>query len=142
MQHSRVHPFLASVAFASAALATAALTGCAALNAATAQHTQVFYPKWTDAPTSGEPTSVLPRFVPHDATNVNLRTLAGHGKTMRFTSASPVDPTLCQPGKLTGRPRMESNWWPETKPPTEGTVCSSGWRLFELDGTTYGWTAR
>ena len=124
------------------AFAAASLTGCSAINAATAQHTQVTYPSWADAPTHGSATSVLPAFIPHDAKNVSLRTLDGRGETLRFTSPSPLDSSLCRPGELTGKPRIDSNWWPTTKPPAEGTLCSSGWRLFELDGITYGWTAR
>jgi hypothetical protein len=125
-------------AIVAVAIAGTLLTGCSAYTQATMQHTQLDYSSWADA--TGAAASTLPGFIPHDAKNLNLRTLPGHGATLRFTSAASVSSPDCSSGALTGKPRIQSNWWPTTKPPATGTVCSGGWRLFVVDGTTYGWT--
>lgn len=130
-----------ALVIAAAAFAlTSSLTGCSALALATAQHTQVFYPTLSTA--GPKAASEVPAFVPQDATDVTVRSLPGHGKTMQFVSTTALDASLCHPGELSGKPRINSNWWPTAKLPTEGTVCASGWQLFELDGTTYGWSAQ
>lgn len=128
------------VARATALLATASLclAGCSVLAIATEQHTQVFYPTLAGTHVA----SVVPAFIPRDAKDVTVRSLAGHGRTLRFDSTTPLDSTLCRAGELSGRPHMNSNWWPTSKPPAAGQVCGAGWQLFEVDGTTYGWTAK
>jgi hypothetical protein len=118
-----------------------ALGGCSVLGKVTMQHSQALYAKWTDAPTSGGNDTVPPAFVPHDATHLTLRTLnSGHGAILSYVSTEQPDPALCTPGALEGKPRLDANWWPATKPPAEGLVCSPDWRLFEIDGTSYAWS--
>ena len=104
------------------------------------KHHQVDYARWLDAPRHGGPQAALPAFVPHDATNIYLRTLLdGSGATLTFTSPDPVNPELCTTGQLTGRPRLDSTWWPIEKPPATGMLCSPGWRVFVDEGVTYAW---
>ena len=127
------------VAAVAAALAVCALlTGCVDLHTLGLKHQQEDYARWADSPKSG-PTAV-PTFVPHDASNVYLRTLLhGSGAAITYTSTEPVDTSACAAGRLTGKPRLDSNWWPDRKPPATGLVCPGGWQVFDLDGATYGW---
>ena len=121
-------------------LVGASLAGCADLRQLGMTHEQVDYPSWADAPTSGGPASVPPAFVPHDASNLYLRTsLVGKGATITYTSPESVEASKCVAGVLTGKPRLDSNWWPERTTPTDGMVCPHGWQIFQLDGVTYGW---
>jgi hypothetical protein len=116
------------------------LTGCEAMQLTGMKHKQVAYASWTDASGHTTPATALPEFVPHDASDIYLRTLLdGSGATLTFTSASPLSLTLCQPGELTGKPLLQSNWWPIEKPPATGMLCSPGWRVFVKGGVTYAW---
>lgn len=116
------------------------LTGCGALDLTGMKHTQVDYANWMDAVGETTPSTELPAFVPHDASDIYLRTLLdGSGATLTFTSTSPLSLTLCKPGRLTGKPRMQSDWWPIEKPPATGMLCSPGWQVFVSDGATYAW---
>lgn len=136
MAFSRILPALSA-----ACVCVFALSGCSVALLMTSQTSQVLYARWKDAPTSGDAAVVPPAFVPHDAKIVTVRTLRdGHGSILRFTSKSRLDPQLCSSGHLTGRPRLDTNWWPIAKPPAEGMRCSPGWRVFVRDGTTYAWS--
>jgi len=117
------------------------LSGCSAVGVLGLQTTsQVVYARWSDAPRTGDPDVVPPAFVPRDAKVVTLRTLLdGHGSILRFTSKSPLDPRLCRAGTLTGRPRLDTNWWPIGRPPARGMRCSPDWRVFVRSGTSYAW---
>lgn len=95
----------------------------------------------TLASASAQAAAAVPAFIPPDATEVTIRSLPGHGQTLKFVSATPLDSALCHAGTLTGRPRINSNWWPTTPPPSSGMSCNSGWQLFTVDGVTYGWTS-
>jgi hypothetical protein len=119
------------------------LSGCSVVSSFAAVTTvpkQGDYPSWADtqAPRD-ESTPAPPPFVPHDATHMYVRTLPSGDSILTYRSSTAPDPNLCDPGELTGRPPLDSTWWPITKPPPEGERCSSGWRVFELHGVTYGW---
>ncbi|HEY2643944.1 MAG TPA: hypothetical protein VGI56_09350 [Galbitalea sp.] len=116
------------------------LSGCSIFGLIGTKHRQVDYPRWQDAPHRGGSQTALPAFVPHDATDIYLRTLLdGTGATLTFTSPDPLSSELCRPGELTGSPRLLSTWWPNEKPPDTGMVCSPGWRVFVDEGVTYAW---
>ncbi len=125
-----------------------ALTGCSALAAINNVPTQGDYPTWADARGPGTGTSAQgatsssalpkpPAFVPHDATGIYVRSLASGPSILTYSAAASPDPSLCHAGALSGKPKLLSNWWPITKPPTEGTVCSPGWQVFSIGGVTY-----
>ncbi len=115
------------------------LTGCSELRDLGLSHKQVDYASWADAPKHGSVASVPPSFVPHDASDLYIRTLLdGSGATITFKSTEQLSPALCAPGPLTGKPRLDSNWWPDANPPADGMICD-GWRVFESHGATYGW---
>lgn len=137
-------PFARSLlAFAAAASCLLVVSGCAALGLVASQTSQVLYSRWKDAPKTGGADVVPPAFVPHDAKVVSLRTLRdGNGSILRFTSKRPLNPLLCTPARLTGRPALDTSWWPITKPPAKGTLCSPGWRVFVDSGTTYAWSPK
>ena len=114
------------------------LTGCADLHNLGLKHVQVDYARWADAPKAG-PTAV-PTFVPHDASDLYLRTLLdGSGAAITYRSIPTVDTSKCVAGALSGKPRLNSNWWPIGRLPATGLVCPHGWNLFVRDGVTYGW---
>ena len=125
-------------AVAAVLAASILVTGCSELSNLGAKQKQVVYATWADAPKAG-PTA-LPTFVPHDASNLYLRMmLDGSSAAITYTATEPVDTSACKPGALTGKPRLNSNWWPIGKLPTTGLVCPHGWQLFQQDGATYGW---
>jgi hypothetical protein len=129
------------LAFAAAACCLLLVSGCSAIDIVTAQTSGVVYSRWSDAPKTGATDAVPPPFVPHDARIINLRTLLdGRGSILRFTSKRPLSPRLCKPARLTGRPALDTNWWPISRPPARGMLCSSGWRVFVDSGTTYAWS--
>lgn len=128
----------------------ATLTGCSALDAINSVPTQGDYPTWADsqgahagtsaqsaAATTGLPKP--PAFVPHDATGIYVRALPSGQSILTYSSANNPDPGLCHAGALTGKPKLLANWWPITKPPATGTVCSPGWQVFSIGDVTYGW---
>ncbi len=135
------HSVTATVAAGAAVLAAGILlTGCASLHALGLKHEQVDYASWADAPKHAGPASTPPPFVPHDASNLYIRTLLdGKGAAITYTSTRVVNASTCVPGTLTGRPKLDSNWWPTGRPPLTGLVCGNGWQLFLVDGVTYGW---
>jgi hypothetical protein len=121
------------------------LAGCSAISSIyDGQPTQADYPSWSDVHTINQQTSATlpqpPAFVPHDATQIYVRVLPTGPAILTFVSTQQPDPLLCHPGSLTGKPNLDANWWPIAKPPAEGLLCSSGWRLFTAGGITYGWT--
>jgi hypothetical protein len=134
-----------------AALAVASsLTGCSAIAAINNVPTQGDYPTWADSqgPHSGTSatgaveTTGLPKppaFVPHDATGIYVRTLKSGQSILTYSAVGAPDPSLCHAGALSGKPKLLANWWPITKLPTEGTVCSPGWQVFSISGVTYAW---
>jgi hypothetical protein len=131
------------LAFAAAACCLLAVSGCSALGLVASQTSQVLYSRWKDAPKTGGADVVPPAFVPHDAKVVSLRTLRdGNGSILRFTSKSTLNPRLCKPARLRGRPALDTNWWPITKPPARGVLCSPAWRVFVESGTTYAWSPK
>ena len=122
-----------------------ALAGCSTISSIyDGQPTQADYPAWSDVHTIDQHTSVIlpqpPAFVPHDATQIFVRVLPTGPAILTFVSTQQLDASLCHPGPLTGKPSLDANWWPIAKPPAEGLLCSSGWRLFTVGGITYGWT--
>jgi hypothetical protein len=126
-----------------AATTALALSGCSIVSSFAAVTTvpkQGDYPSWADTQAPhDESTPAPPRFVPHDATNMYVRTLPSGDAILTYRSPTPPSPELCDPGQLTGKPPLDSTWWPITKPPAAGERCSPGWRVFQLDGVTYGW---
>ena len=137
-------PILISAARAAAVTAVVAsgilLSGCADLHSLGLKHVQVDYASWADAPKHAGPTSTPPAFVPHDASDLYLRSLLdGTGAAITYKSTEPVDTSKCVAGALTGKPRLDSNWWPIGPLPRTGLVCPHGWQVFVRDGVTYGW---
>jgi hypothetical protein len=140
-----------AIPLALAAVAVAvSLTGCSTLAAINNVPSQGDYPTWADSqgPRSGTSaqgaveTTGLPKppaFVPHDATGIYVRTLTSGQSILTYSTATDPDPSLCHTGALTGKPKLLANWWPITKLPTEGTVCSPGWQVFSISGVTYAW---
>ncbi|MDQ1529136.1 MAG: hypothetical protein QOH77_926 [Actinomycetota bacterium] len=119
---------------------TLALAGCATIKSVTDTPVQADYPTWADVANSTTPTALPPAFVPHDATNMYVRaSTLSSAEIITYTSKTPPDATLCKPGTLTGAPTLDTTWWPNTKPPATGELCSPGWRLFTVAGETYGW---
>jgi hypothetical protein len=123
-----------------ATLSAIGLSGCSVVASVANSPTQVVYAKWKDAPHTSDPMVTPPAFVPHDAKDIYVQTLPGdRGAILTYRSKQQLDPSLCTSGRLTGRPRLDYNWWPDTKPPAEGTRCSPGWRVFGVKGVTYAW---
>ena len=148
---NRTHARIRIVTLALVAVAvSSALTGCSAIAAFNSSPTQGDYPTWADSqgPHSGtsaqgaSSTAGLPKppaWVPHDATGMYVRSLPSGATILTYSSASQPEASLCHAGALTGKPKLLANWWPITKLPTEGTVCSPGWQVFAIGGVTYGW---
>jgi hypothetical protein len=126
---------------ATAALAVTALAGCAVIARLDATPKQVVYPAWTDAPHTADPEVTPAAFVPHDAVAVYVRTSTTNGAAiMTYTSKTAPNASQCHAATLTGKPKLDANWWPIGTPPAEGLVCSPGWQVFTHDGATFGWT--
>ena len=127
-----------AVAVALTAGLALALTGCSGLYAVP---TQADYPRWTDSrlQLAGDELPRPPGFVPHDATDMYVRTLSTGAAILTYTSGQSPDASLCKPGALSGHPSLDANWWPVGKPPAEGMLCSPGWRVFDDGDVTYAW---
>jgi hypothetical protein len=124
-----------------AGITALALAGCSGLYAVP---TQADYPRWADsqAQLAGDESAQLPKppgFVPHDATDLYVRTLSSGAAIITYTSGQSPDASLCKPAELSGHPSLDANWWPVGKPPAEGMLCSPGWRVFDDNGVTYAW---
>jgi hypothetical protein len=129
-------PLVAAVAIACASV----LTGCSALASLQNQPVRAVYARWSDAPHTTDPQITPPAFVPHDATRIYVQTLPnGHGAILTYRSRHAPDRALCTTGALSGRPRLDYNWWPDSKPPAKGTRCSPGWQVFREGDATYAW---
>jgi hypothetical protein len=117
-----------------------ALAGCATIKSVTDTPVQGDYPTWADSVNSSTPLALPPAFVPHDATDMYVRVSTDStAKIITYTSKSQPDPALCKAGNLTGKPQLDTTWWPNTKLPATGELCSPGWQLFTVAGETYGW---
>jgi hypothetical protein len=126
---------------AALALATS-LTGCSAIAKINDLPSQGDYPTWADAHTAEATSSTLPKppsFVPHDAVGMYVRKLNSGQAILTFQSSAQPDSSWCTSGTLSGKPKLLANWWPISKLPAEGFVCSPGWQVFEKDGSWFGW---
>jgi hypothetical protein len=128
----------ARLALAATALAVSAvaLAGCSMIPTVDSPPVQADYRTW---PADIQPSSPPPpAFVPHDATAMYVRVRMADDAAI-ITYRSPTQPTGCAPATLAGRPKLDSNWWPDGKLPAEGVLCPSGWQLFDKAGVPYGW---
>ena len=125
------------IAVASAVAADALLSGCSTIDEYGFHEKELSYASWDDAPTRGDLAFVPADFVPHDATDLRIRTKTdGTGKLYRFETATGLDPELCTPSPIEKVTPLDAGWWPE-EVPAEGTMCAPDWNAFEVDGVTY-----
>ena len=75
--------------------------------------------------------------IPDDATRIDAVYYTDRPATM-LAYTSGIGPQECEPGDLTGAPKLESNWWPSTEP-AEGMVCGD-WQVFAIGERWYAWT--
>jgi hypothetical protein len=103
-------------------------------------YTQETYDTYASAASSMG--SRIVEFIPHNATDLTLRWLTdGGGSILSYTSPSPPTASLCKDATLTGKPKVDAQWWPETAP-AKGMVCSTNWRVFSAHGVTYAWSTK
>lgn len=123
---------------AAAAVATVALlSGCATFEEYALHEKELSYETWADAPTRGDLAFVPADFVPHDATDLRIRTQTnGSGKLYRFESVEGLDTEVCTPSPIEKITSLDAGWWPD-EVPAEGTMCAPDWNVFEVDGVTY-----
>jgi hypothetical protein len=138
MRTAATIPLLALATLTAASLA-ASLAGCSSIPALNPP-VQAVYTTWNQAEHSPDPSAAVPDFVPHDATDLYVRVRDSDGAAI-ITYTSKSAPMGCSAGTLSGKPALDANWWPVAKPPANGTLCASGWRLYEVDRVTYGWRA-
>jgi uncharacterized protein YceK len=117
----------------------ASLSGCAVVAAYTADSPRAVYPTWDAAKHSGDPVVHAANFVPHDATDLRVAsTEDGRSAVLSFTPSDSIELTGCSPSPISGHPSVTSTWWPD-KESESGWICTSGWHVFEQDGTVFGW---
>jgi hypothetical protein len=124
-----------------AAIACAStLSGCAVLAPLQNQPVRAIYAHWSDASHTSDPQLTPPAFVPHNATKIYVQTMPNdRGAILTYRSKKGPNSKLCKHGALVGKPHLDYNWWPDTKPPAEGMKCSPGWQVFREKGVTYAW---
>ncbi|TBN57747.1 hypothetical protein EYE40_10310 [Glaciihabitans arcticus] len=127
-----------ALALGAAAVLTVSLSGCSFVEELATHEKELSYDSWADAPARGDLAFVPADFIPHDATDLHIRTqTSSTGKLYAFEAETPLDTELCTPGVLSGTPPMDTEWWPE-EIPTDGLVCAPDFQVFEVDGVTYG----
>lgn len=126
------------LALSAVAITMITLSGCAEFSEAMTHQKELTFADWAAAPTRGDLAFVPAPFVPHDATDLTIKTITtGTGKLLRFTTKSELDPELCEPGPLNGSPRLGADWWPKDAP-RSGEVCGH-YRVFEKGDVTYAY---
>ncbi|MGV8885937.1 MAG: hypothetical protein ACOH1T_10190 [Microbacteriaceae bacterium] len=124
-------------AIALSAAAALALSGCSYLEELTTHEKELSYDTWNDAPTNGDLAFVPAEFISHDAKNLRIRTSTdGTGKLYAYETDSALDPELCAPSVIEGKPTITADWWP-AEVPVDGWMCLPEWRVFQSDGVTY-----
>lgn len=99
-----------------------------------------------DASTRGEPTWVLPDWVPKDATDVRIKARTdGGARLLRFTlGATPLDGPQCSAGTPSKRmgTALEAKWWPAGTGSEERPECRGAYRyqVTVRGKEVYAWT--
>jgi len=127
-----------AIALGTAALLAVSLSGCSFIEELATHEKELSYDSWADAPAKGDLAFVPADFIPHDATDLRIRTETdGTGKLYAFETGSALDLQLCTPAVISGMPTLDASWWPD-EIPTDGFQCDPGFQVFEVDGVTYG----
>ncbi|MFD9353348.1 hypothetical protein [Streptomyces sp. NPDC060031] len=99
-----------------------------------------------DAPTRGEPTWVLPSWIPKDATDVRIHVrTTGEARLIRFKlGATPLDGPQCTAGtpKQMARPALDAKWWPHDTRSEERSECrdTHQYQVAVRGKRVYAWT--
>ena len=122
---------------ATIALAAATLSGCAVIEELATHEKELSFASWDDAPTRGDLAFVPAEFIPHDATDLRIRTQTNDtGRLYAYKSETALDTELCTPSVIEGVPTIDADWWPDDIP-VDGWMCLPEWRVFVEDGVTY-----
>ncbi|MFZ7086881.1 hypothetical protein [Curtobacterium sp. RRHDQ10] len=134
---------LAAVGAVGMAAVLLTLTGCSALTPYQKVQQQHFA-TYADAPTKGDLAWVMPKWVPSDAKDIDVRLdTEDPGYDIRFTSARGVDPTACTPLDDThGGPAIPAEFLPETLPTDGLMTCGDGRATVRVGDAWYGWTTK
>ena len=125
------------LALTAVALAALTLSGCSVIEELALHEKELAFETWDDAPKRGDLAFVPADFIPHDATDLRIRTETdGTGKLYAFETESTLDLELCAPSVIEGMPTLDASWWPD-EVPVDGWMCAPDWRVFEAEGVTY-----
>ena len=128
----------AALAFSAAAVLVASLSSCSFIEEMAAHEKELSFDSWADAPAKGDLAFVPADFIPHDATDLHIRTETdGTGKLYAFETKTGLDPELCSDAVISGSPTLDASWFPD-EIPTDGILCAPNFQVFQLDGVTYG----
>ena len=125
------------LALSAVAIAAVSLSGCSIIEELALHEKELAFETWDDAPTRGDLAFVPAEFIPHDASDLRIRTETdGTGKLYAFETETALDPELCTASVIEGKPTLDASWWPD-EVPVDGWMCAPEWRVFEVEGVTY-----